>query len=265
MRIYKVMFFLFLLLLVPIFTAVADQFIKIRVADWPPSYFKDNTGKWTGIDVEVAEYIVKSAGFKPEFEEMTWSRGLQNLKDGNVQIVCNMVKSEERSQFINWVGPYKYDTANLVVRKDNINLPINTFDDIITFYKSKKIKFGCLQDADFGKQFHSRMENDPEFKNCFYITPLHNSLLKMTVAGRLIGFFESPVEVAYKIKNIPEYKELAIHRLKAGRTKLESGAYIGLSKKGVSRETYDFLNIAFIEGIKNGSIQKIINKWNPTQ
>ena len=58
---------LVLLFLFPCFqdnVAAADEVINIRVTDFPPNYYKDENGNWTGLGVELSSIIVKTAGFK---------------------------------------------------------------------------------------------------------------------------------------------------------------------------------------------------------
>lgn len=237
--------------------AFADQIIKIRVTEFPPNYFRDKNGHWKGLGVELSSTIAKSAGFKPVFKNEPWARALESMKEGSIQYMTNMKKTDERSEFINWIGPVREGEVRLIVKKVNENLPIKTLNDFITVSKNKKRKFGYQEGFAYTEAFQRRFENDPEFKNIFEPIQTGELNFKKVMAGRILGFFETTISAEYRIKNDPDYKELVSHPFVLRRTPV----YHGVSKKGVDGETLQKLLGAFDKSQKNGNIQRIIKKY----
>ncbi|MEB8431918.1 transporter substrate-binding domain-containing protein [Cocleimonas sp. KMM 6892] len=235
----------------------AEQMIKIRVSEFPPNYYKDANGDWTGLGVELASAIVKKAGFEPVFINEPWARALESMKEGGLQYMTNLKKADGRSAFINWIGPVRNGEVRLIVKKSNEHLPIKSLNDFITISNNKKSKFGYLGNMEYTEEFKKRFASDPEFKESF--EPIQSAELnfKKVMAGRIIGFFETTISAEYRIKNDPDYKELATHPFVLRRTPV----YHGVSNKGVDKETLDKLRKAFDTLQKDGNIEKIVQKY----
>lgn len=237
--------------------AQAVETITIRVAHWPPNYFQTAEGEWTGIDVEIAKAVVQKADLNVEFSEITWPGAMERLKLGNIQLITNVSINEERSEYLYWIGPVRTVSMNLIVKKGNESLPINSLDDIIKIAKEKNIKFGYQKQIDYGEQFARRMKGDPLFFSCFERINNAELNLKKTLKGRILGFFESANEMKYRIKNDEVYQDLAVHPFVLKK----SPSFFGISKKGVSTETLIKLFKAYESLVKDGTIQRIRAEW----
>ncbi len=50
----------------------AQQSIRVRAAQWPPQHYRDESGTWTGVDIELSKAIIKEAGYQVEVMELPW-------------------------------------------------------------------------------------------------------------------------------------------------------------------------------------------------
>ncbi len=79
--------------------------IKLRVIEFPPFYYQDENGQWTGLEVELAEALLKEAGLKPEYVPLPWSRALKSMEVGEAELMMNLVKTPEREEYMHFIGP----------------------------------------------------------------------------------------------------------------------------------------------------------------
>jgi ABC-type amino acid transport substrate-binding protein len=229
--------------------------LKVRVTKFPPQYYQDNLGQWTGLDVELARSLVEKADFIPEFVDRPWSRSLEEMKNGKLHIMMNLSQTPERTEFMEWIGPERYAQMVLVVKKENVSLPIQKFDDFISVGAQKKIQFGIQKNAFYSQEFNDRLENQ-EFAQWFYPISDANLNPSKTIAGRILGFFEDRDSVKYKLMHDPEYANLAEHPFALA----ESPVYFGISKAGISPEILARLQKAYTELEKDGTFKEIREK-----
>jgi len=257
MKSISLIFVIFILVMMfCIDTLHSQETLVIRVTDWAPIYYKDHNDDWTGLDVEIIETILNEAGLKPKFKNQPWVRGLKNLEKGVTHIVMNMARTDERSKYTNWLGPIRKSAGmGLIVSEKNVSLPVKNLDDLVKVPKDKGKMFGYQRGAFYSQEFKDRLEQDKEFENYFDPISKINLNIKKVLAGRILGFFESPLSLSYRIKYNPDYKGLAIHPFRFKR-KIKDEIFYGLSKKGIKSEIFEKINKAFDKLNQKGVIKK---------
>ncbi|MCP4348299.1 MAG: amino acid ABC transporter substrate-binding protein [Desulfobacterales bacterium] len=235
----------------------AQKTLKIRVTDWPPHYYQDKYGNWTGLDVELVKALVETAGFKAKFVERPWSRAFLQLKKGDLHLMANLELRPERTEYLHYIGPEHPQVMILCVKKKNQSFSIKSLDDMVTVSNREKKKFGYQQDIFYSSEFDLKMKMEPEFKKCFENITKAEFNLRKTGKGRILGFFDLAFSLAYRIENDPAFKELALYKYILSRTY----AFYGVSKKGVEIQDVVKLYEAYEKLITEGTIQRIRNKW----
>ncbi len=254
---------LFVLILLFCMTAYSQETLKIRVTEWPPVYYQDKSGQWTGLDVELIRIILKRAGLKATFDNRPWIRGLKELEYGKIHIMLNMSKTKERSAYTYWIGPIRKDKNMCVVLKKGIKkLPINSIDDLVTMSKKYSKQFGLQRGGFYSKKFNERLNKDPEFSEHFADVGDIYTNVKLTLYGRILGFVESPFNMAYLIKNDQRFKNLSIHPFRFKKGDEIEDIYFGVSKAGVNKHTLKKIQDAYEIYKKDDTLKKIVRKWN---
>ena len=244
-----------LLMALPWPSVAADNKIRVRVVDFAPNYFLQD-GHWVGLDVELAEAVVKEAGLEVEFMELPWSRALAYMQTGEVDLMANLSRSADREAFIYFFGPERTSKRVLVVRKENVGLKINTLDDLVTAAKQAKLPFGIQKDAKYSDVFDARLIAEPAFASAFEAVVVGPQLPKKVAGGRNLGFFEDENYVAYQIKKSPDFESLVTHPF----TLSNEPVYFGVSRK-VDPVTIASLEGAFKRLEKSGKLAKIRQAW----
>jgi L-cystine transport system substrate-binding protein len=114
---------------------------SLRIAlegTYPPFNFRDEQGKLTGFDVEIAQAIAGKLGVKPEFTTTEWSGILAGLQAGKYDVIVNQVAAtDKRRETFDFSAPYVVSAAQLIVRA-NETRAMTTKADL----KGKKIGVG---------------------------------------------------------------------------------------------------------------------------
>ena len=113
----------------------------LRVAvegTYPPFNYRDEQGKLTGFDVEIAEGLAAKLGVKPEFTTTEWSGILAGLQAGKYDVIVNQVAATEvRRKTFDFSDAYVVSSPQLVVRANETRALKSPAD-----LKGKKIGVG---------------------------------------------------------------------------------------------------------------------------
>ncbi|MCP4117944.1 MAG: amino acid ABC transporter substrate-binding protein [Desulfobacteraceae bacterium] len=228
-----------------------DNYVNVRVIDYPPATFIDESGKWTGIDVELARAVIEGAGLEPRFIPSVWSGALKRMKMGDLHFMMDLTITDERSEYLHWIGPERDEITVLVVKKKDINLPVRSLDDIPIIAKERGKKIGVVKGARYSDEFNEKIKNQ-EFSASFEMVATQNLNLRKLNAGRILGYFTDKENIEYRIKHDPLFRDIAIH----GFVLAQRPVYFGVSKK-VSPNIYTLLKESFHRLEANGVLDKI--------
>lgn len=201
-----------LALLVVAQACFAQSTLTVRVTDFPPQYYQDETGRWTGVDVEMARALVEEAGFSVRFVREPWERALKDLRSGEIDLMTTLAKTAEREAFVHYIGLERYSEMVLVVGKSHSDLVIEGMDDLVNTCQKAGRRWGIQGGIYYSDEFNQRIKTDEEFSDCFYRVARVELLFRMVEHGRLLGFFEDALSLRHAIQTKPRYRRaLVIH------------------------------------------------------
>ncbi|WP_299872618.1 ABC transporter substrate-binding protein [uncultured Cocleimonas sp.] len=226
--------------------------LKARVTNIPPLYYKDDSGEWSGLTVDLANVLLNEVGCKGDFESISWSRSLDLLKTGGIDMMMNLSKTKDREKFIHFIGPQSIETAQLLTKK-NIAIDINSLED----FKKLPGIVGYQQGSFYGKEFHEKLKSDPEFNGKFEVVFSQEFNLNKLKSDRIIGILGqnySGVSAQKDLLNSNEYKvhPYIIHH---------NEVYFGFSKKSVLPEIISKLNEAYDRATNNKEFHRVIESY----
>ncbi|MFQ3670741.1 MAG: transporter substrate-binding domain-containing protein [Verrucomicrobiia bacterium] len=80
----------------------------------------------TGLDVEIAKAVIRGAGLRPVFQEMTWDDNLRAVQEGTVDFAMAATPVAERQAWAWFSLPYRSESLVLFVRRgESRHLPRN--------------------------------------------------------------------------------------------------------------------------------------------
>jgi len=230
----------------------ADCLFRVRVSDYAPLYFQDKNGKWTGLDVELADALFNEMSCRSLYEIVPWKRSLMELKRGNLDMMMTLSITEERKKFLNFLGPIRDEIIALAV-SDNSDYHINSLED----FKKFPGKIGIQMGSFYGDAFDTKYKNDKNFANKFYALANDKQNIYRLKANRIFGFFGDRYNLAYKIANDDAFKGIKIHPFFIN----QAFVYFGFSKKSVSKEMFNRIQKAFDQAKLKGKFEKILQKY----
>jgi polar amino acid transport system substrate-binding protein len=95
--------------------------------DFPPLGYLDQSGKWVGLDLEMAQYVAKKLGVELRPEAITSRTRIPMLVNGNVDFVVQINPTRERAQTVDFTIPYFHAGHTLLVHTDS---GIRSIDDL---------------------------------------------------------------------------------------------------------------------------------------
>ncbi len=227
--------------------------IRVRVSNFPPQYFQGENGNWEGLSVELSRILLKEADCTVSFHDMPWARGLLSMKHGDIDMMTNLSVTEERKQYMVYVGPQRDESMMLAVHKSS-NYQIESLDDL------KKIPgiIAIQNDGYYGRDFDEKMKTDPEFRKVFQKTSYTTKYGVQISRERLVAFIMDRYDLAYKIKTDPTYQDVKIY---PNFFIHKNWIYFGFSKKSVSPKWLRQIQQAYERVKTQGMFEKVLQRY----
>jgi ABC-type amino acid transport substrate-binding protein len=224
----------------------------VRVTNIPPFYFQNEQGKWTGLTVDLAKVLLNEAGCKGDFEDIPWARSLELMRTGGLDMMMNLSMTEERKEFIHFIGPQIDETVQLFLRED-IDVDIQSLDD----FKKIPSGIGYQRGTFYGKAFDEKLRTDPAFKDKFEISYSDELNLQKLNSGRIIGVLEPNYGGVTFRNQFRKGKGYKLHPFIV----TQNWVYFGFSKKSVSKELLTRLQKAYDKAKSEGKFEKVIESY----
>lgn len=254
MRLFKILFPVLLF----VFLASSDAISEagyLTVCTYPavPYTIDDGKGKLAGLEVDLANALVRKAGFQPQFTLYPWNRALEMLKHGKLDILMTMSKTRDRETFTHFLGVSTIQRYALFVRRNNSGISINSLDD----FMKEGYLFGIHQNYFYTAEFNNRLKNDPAFKSHFIAVARIDTNLKSVMAGGLTGCIGDSILTGYRVRTDSHFKGITMIKLPFFKA---DPVYFGVSKK-INPNILEKLKKAYVSLDKGAEFKRIIIKW----
>lgn len=207
----------------------------------------------TGLDVELAQAILKQAGCDVTFKKRPWARALKEVEEGSIDFLTGASINPERQQYANFSAPYRDETMVLLVREgDTAKFALQKLSDVA----NTEFRLGAVRDFYYGEEYKQLML-DENFRKKVSIVPSDAQNLKKLLSGRADGIL------------IDRYTGPFLARQEGGNSKVEqhpvkvssSDIYLMFSKKSVDPALIEKINTALATVKSNGTYQAILNRY----
>ena len=88
-------------------------------AEFPPYGFKDDSGEYVGLDLDLAQAVCDKRGWKLEKRPIDWDSKDLELKTGQIDCIWNGFTINGRENDYTWSAPYFDNAQVMVVRADS--------------------------------------------------------------------------------------------------------------------------------------------------
>ncbi len=206
----------------------------------------NNTGNYTGIDVEILDAVAKKEGFKYELVPMDFSGIIPALMSGTIDAsIAGMNITEERKESVDFSDGYYESGSALVVNKDST---ISSFEDL-------KGKVAACKEGTTGMNWCQDHKDEYGLKNVS-VYPDSASMM-LAVANKQADFLieDYPV-ISYQIA-IGEQGALKVAIDAIQKAPQDAFAV----KKGTNADLLAKFNAGLAAIRADGSYDKIINHY----
>ena len=188
-----------------------------------PMGFQDKSGKDVGFDIDLANVVFEKYGIKVQWQAINWDLKETELKNGNIDLIWNgYSKTDERESIVQFTKQYMVNEQVIVVKKSKNIKAISDLKDKVLGAQNGSSGYEALID----------LEND-----------------------RIDALLIDKVYANYYLKQQNKLDDFNI--LNAG---FESEAFaVGARKADIT--LVNKINEAFHELYREGTFQKIANKW----
>jgi polar amino acid transport system substrate-binding protein len=207
----------------------------------------DAAGNLAGIDIDLVHALEKRLGVTIEIELHPWSRCLEMMRDGEVDLMSGLAWSEDRARYILYLKPSYHSVQPVFYTLSGKGSAIATYNDL------------------FGKRIGQSM-------NTVYFEPYNSDvrlfkvdlssetqILQLLSLGRIDVAVGTDPNISWDIKRLG-YKGVFEHTAYLPPVKTE--LYIGVSKKSGTMTNVDELERALAELIQDGSVNGFVEKYH---
>lgn len=214
-----------------------------------PMGFRDEDGKITGFDVDLAKAVFKQYGITVDFQAIDWSMKELELTNGTIDLIWNgYTKTPAREKKVQFSNPYMENDQVLVTTKKS---GITSFDQMN----------GKIIGAQNGSSGYTAFVDQPEIlkdnvknQDAVLYDSFNEALIDLK-SGRIDGLLMDRVYANYYLK---QNGELDNYNIMIGEYQSENFA-VGARKD--DDELVEKINQGIEKLEETGEFQKISDKW----
>ncbi len=183
---------------------VCSQELTVAVFNSPPFMYTDESGSWSGMDIDILHEIEKRSSLHFKLVQCPWPRCLFNVNEGHYDIITNIAKTPVREKTLEFLPVYHNVPIAVYVRKGDAE-SIKEYTDLY------KYKIGVGR----GMFYFEAFNTDEKIKKVFVASP--KSMLKMLVGNRVDAYINYQPFNDYYAKELgyENAVEQADYRIKA--------------------------------------------------
>jgi len=211
---------------------------------------------WQGLDVELADLLLSTAECSYTFTPIPWGRSLRMLESGEVDMMLTVSKTDQRKDFIQYIGPQRTET--IVFTSLPANTPngtqVSSFDALFSLPKPFAIQRGAF----YGPMFDEMFSSDKANKHKVIVVADNQHKIDLLVNRRISGFLEAKLNVYFERQQEPALSELQIHPLVINR----ANVYYAFSKKSVPANVLLRIQRAYESLQRDDKFTPILEKYS---
>lgn len=239
--------FIFLVFIFSSFHANACKLV-VHVINYPPLAIKDKNDNWSGLNFKYLDPLFKEANCKYKLFETPFARGVSLAKNGTIDLLLNISKTDEREKHLHFIGPQRIETIRLATKKGTIP-QLRKWSDLEKLNSVLIWQTGAF----FGDRIVEVMEKNKSLSNKLLYIADNTVMIDLIKRGRADGFFVEENFFNYKSKTSNDYKNLEGHPLIIH----SENVYFAFSKKSVSPEILERFQQAYNRLVEKNVLQNI--------
>jgi polar amino acid transport system substrate-binding protein len=221
-------------------------------SDFPPYHTKSADQNWTGITVDLASILVKTAGCDLQIIELPWARSIKLLESGDIQLISHFTYTLDRAKYTQFLGPHHIEKIAFIANS-HVSKEVNSPEFLPLFNG----KIGLTRGDKFCEKFDQYVLNN-DLVNIKLVDIRNNrDRASMLFKGRLEAMFYDEMSAQYLLASNPLLNDKYAIRF----TLQGSPVYWGVSYRFVSNEVREALNRAWHYMLEHNMIEPVYLKY----
>lgn len=221
--------------------------LVLATEPWAPYRMVDAAGNLGGIDVDLVRALEEKMGVTIEIVLHPWSRCLELMRDGEVDLMSGLAWSEDRSLYIQYLRPSYHSVQPVFYTLAGKGSAIASYNDL----------FGKRIGQSMKSVYFEPYNSDLRLFKVDLLT--ETQILQLLSLGRIDVAVGTDPNISWDIKRLG-YKG-TLERA-AYIPPVKTDLFIGISKKSGALTSVDALERALTELIQDGSVAGFIEKYH---
>ncbi|WJG10342.1 transporter substrate-binding domain-containing protein [Aliiglaciecola sp. LCG003] len=221
---------------------------------WEPYQYVDVDNRVRGLDVELITTVLSNMGCSIEFKQGTWVMLLEDLKQGQVDILLGASKTQPREEYAFFSEPYRSEEFSLYIRKDDQKRA--SYSDLDDFIANGS-KIGVVSDYFYGPRISILLDGSATSKQ--FVSGIMGELnIARLLDQDIDGFLEDSFVGASMLRR----KGLSQYITPHGFTIKTGEIYVMFSKDSVEEQKVDEFNHKLSEFRSSTGYKELMGKYS---
>jgi polar amino acid transport system substrate-binding protein len=216
--------------------------------EWPPFRITDEKSPvgFKGIDIDIIDKLSKSLGIALEVQHHPWARALEQIRNGQADIITGVAYNKERESFMYFIPVCYYSVQPIFYVRRGKGVLIQSYSDL----------YGPSVGYSINSLYYEPFDSDNQIKKTGLST--ESQLLKLLALGRLDIIIGTDPNISYEIGELGynDVLEPAAYQ-PAEKTEL----FIAISRKSPAMARVKEIQQVIQRMMGDGTIKTIINSY----
>ena len=191
------------------------QPLRVVTDYWPPFRMAGADGQLQGLDIDMLNELQKRTGLRFEVRLQPWARALEDMRNGQADLMTGLARTAEREQYIDYLEPYYYACTPRFYGSAQRAAAIDSYEKLLG------LRIGYVLQSAYFEPF------DSDTRLLKVGVKNEDQLLQMQLRGRVEIMIGTDCQVDFQLRDLelgPRLVKLSYRP--PGRTLL----YLGLSR-----------------------------------
>lgn len=164
--------------------SLADP-LRVVSEPWPPYVF-EQSGRYLGVDLEIAEHVLRDLGHEVTWDLLPWKRALHTVKNGDAHAILDIVPNAERIEALHFPDEHLSRNETVLFYHRDRPHPFDSLADLagLTIGVSPGYTYGS---AEFTEAAHFVREPAPTFEA--NLSKLMRGRIDMVAMDQRVGLY----------------------------------------------------------------------------
>jgi polar amino acid transport system substrate-binding protein len=233
--------------------AAADCALTMGWDPWEPYQYRDVGGDVHGLDVEIVSAIADMSDCRLSFVSSDWATLLDQLRNGDLDILTGATRNEQREQFAFFTDPYRDESFRLYVRAGEADEHASAgLEELL----DAGFRLGVTQEYLYGGEV-AALEQDPKYADQFVPAAIGEVNYSRLLNNEIDGFLEDPYVAATVLRRKGLTGDIKAHPFVINTDPVS----LMISKASVPEETAQRINASLAQLKSSDAYQAILDKY----